>query len=484
MREYLESDPVGRHMQAQYRLKVLTLCLDRSSRDLPVVFELTAANGDAHVNQVALLVCPSERVGLPFRLDDRGPDEASFSLPSDIQAALAAAVQQSHPTDAPLWVKFTSPAGMLPIVPWERLLQPLVRVPVLRLPYHQLPTLRRSHNLDCVICFSSPTSADRATTDALIARFIDQVPADLLAYAKLHLFGDLNVQTQLHELKSRFGREFDIRIYEPPEGNSRPRGTLPPGATRIENPWLIWMRDAIGHRKVDVMHFLAHSFLAGEEGAMALAESPGRSDRRWEARYVAAVELAEFLNQSGAWCVGFSSPPDNPSLAGLRLLQDQIARLRPGPCLLHDMAQPEGEGALSDAYRFLVDPDSHRPLATPAIAIYSHPLHSLASAASDDVSVEVLNRVTLLSRIGEDQIERDDHGWLTSAQRVLEQSATRLCDTSSAEEEDSLEGRRSALEFVADSLAKHATQSVAPASPNEIEAGSPLETNPTGEHDG
>jgi hypothetical protein len=455
MEPLLESDPVGLHLQTEYRLKVLTLSLDRSEGEPQVVFELTAPDADGPAARAALLTCSSGDLGLPLQLPDLGLPEAAFRLPAEIESALVSAVSYAQPIDGPLWLKFTPPVGLLPGVPWERLLQPVLRVPVLRLPYHRISPAVRSRNLDCVVCFSSPTTVDQASTNALIANFLQMVPVDLLEHTLLHLFGDLNVQPQLHVLKARFGERYDIRLYEPPDTTGRSRGTRLPGATLVENPWLIWMREALGRRKVDVMHFLAHSDVSGEEGCLALARSPAASDVRWEAAYVAAAELAEFLNQTGAWSVAFTSPPDNPSLVGLRLLQDAIARLRPGPCLLHDMAHPVGDDALGEAYRFMFKPEWHPPVASPVVSVYCHPWRALQGAAFDRTSEEILGKVTRLGGIAEEELPGDEHRWLASAQRVLEQSSTSLCDPS-PEEVATVEGRRNAVQFVADRIAKYA----------------------------
>jgi hypothetical protein len=51
---------------------------------------------------------------------------------------------------------------------------------------------------------------------------------------------------------------------------------------------------------------------------------------------VEAEELNTFLNQLGAWYVGFSPPPEDIWAIGLRLLADRLVWRRPGTLLLHD----------------------------------------------------------------------------------------------------------------------------------------------------
>ena len=463
MTQLLQTDSVGCQLQSEYRLKVLTLCLDRSYTDPHVVFEVTAPDAESSGAQKALLTTPSAAIGLPARFEGEQLPDRAFTLPEDIRAALTSALAGIEPAGAPLWVKFTAPVGLLPVVPWERLLQPAIGTPVLRLPYHRLSPAARRRNLDCVVCFSSPSTTDRTATDALIDSVLRHVPADLVAHTVMHLFGDLDVQPHLHDLKTRFGSRYDIRVYEPPEKTRKVRGTRSlPGATRLENPWLLWMRDALGRRCVDVMHFLGHSFPNScEEGALALAKSPAKSDDRWEAGYVGAAELAEFLNQVGAWSIGFTSPPGNASLVGLRLLQDEIARLRPGPCLLHDMADPGSDDALGQSYRFLFNPDWQSPAGSGAVSLYCHPWHALSAGALDSTSDKILHDVTLVGRVADEQFAIEENAWLVSAQRVLEQSATTLACEPTAEDQASNEGRRTALEFIANSFAKYASEAPA-----------------------
>jgi hypothetical protein len=380
-----------------------------------------------------------------------------FSLPTGIQKAFSTLLRKLPSVDAPLWLRFMTPAGLLPGVPWERLLQPLAPTPVLRLPYQLLVPTPRRQNLNCVFCFSSPTSIDQAATDELIFNFLLQIPTDQVENAVIHVFGDLNAQDQFREIERQLGSYYTIQIYEPPETTEHQhRKVLQPYAMRLENPWLLWMRDALGRRKVDVVHFIAHSFpMRGEEGGLALARSPARSDKRWEAGYVGAAELVEFLNQVGAWSVAFTAPPENQSMIGLRLLQDEMARLRPGPCLLHDMNNSQSSNALRDSYRFLFNTHWHPPAHSHHISIYCHPWHARQGRDFDHTSEQILEKYTLVGRIAQEQLDIEEHGWLTSAQRMLEQSASAIADET-IDKDYATAGRRKALEFISDSLAKYA----------------------------
>jgi len=278
------------------------------------------------------------------------------------------------------------------------------------------------------------------------------------------VFADADVQSTLKQVVAPHVGTFDIRVYDPVDaaapGESKRLRTETQRrqlSTPVSNPWLRWIKRSLNRRSADVVHFLCHCYLSGDEGALAVAESPTRNTDPDSARFIWADELAAFVNDVGAWSVAFTSPAENYSLTGMRMLQDQIARLRPGPCLVHDMAEPAAAGALGDAYRFLYLSDWHPAPRSSAIALYCHPRRQSVHQRVDEVSERVLRDVTLKGRLSDDLLSNEEHGWLSSAQRVLEQSASTLMSSGSDEEASSRAGRREALQFVADTLAKYSS---------------------------
>ncbi len=229
-----------------------------------------------------------------------------------------------------------------------------------------------------MVCFSSPVAKRELSVGEILSRFLVQVPADLVAKTAIHVFADAEAQPALKATLNGYPA-FSIRIYDPAESqrNRRPGGNSP-----ITNPWLLWIRDSLAGRSADVVHFLGHSYLSGEEGALALAESPTKNDDPDRTRFVWADELVAFLNATGAWSTAFTSPAENHALTGLRMLQDAIARCRPGPCLLHDMAVTQSTDALGDAYRFLYLPEWHHAPSSPGIALYLSPAPPVRSPSS------------------------------------------------------------------------------------------------------
>jgi hypothetical protein len=173
-----------------------------------------------------------------------------------------------------------------------------------------------------------------------------------------------------------------------------------------------------------------------------------RNEDAESASLLYAHELAEFLDHVGAWSVAFTSPPTNSSAAGMRMLQDHVARLRPGPILLHDMRAPGAREALSETYRFLYA-GGETP-ASPAISLFCHP-HRITGAGADEASNRLLEEYTLAGRLGE-QLAGDKRTWLAASQRKLEATAGELASAAEADPDSSgrLRARRLVLEALAE----------------------------------
>lgn len=453
-----DQDLLVRRLQVEYNLKVLTLSIDRSSPKPQVVFELSTA--DPSQPSTAVLTAEVGEIGLVRGSLGYNIPETQFGLPEYLTAGIRGAVEETEPLKAPLWLGFSAPVGILPVAPWEKLLQPVLGVPILRLPYHGIMPSATTGSLNTVVCFSSPKVKHPVSPDKIAEQFLRQVPADLAPYMAFHLFADKEVQPLLQGIQKEFGNQYDIRVYESKETPTTVSEQVSPssslGCRPLLNPWLIWMRESLAGLSADLVHFLCHCDLDGEDGALALAESPVRNSET-AASFVYAPELTEFLNQTGAWSVAFTSPPSNYSLVGMRMLQDQVARLRPGPCLLHDMVQPKAGEGLGQAYRFLYVPGWHSPPNSSSISMYCHPHREMEHAQADPASESLLNEYTLAGQLGDLLRSPDTPAWISTSQRVLEQNVSRFeVDPVSDQEAAVSAGRRNASRFVAGALAKHA----------------------------
>lgn len=435
-------------LQQQYRLKVLRIYMDTSMENKSIaIFSFTIGDGE----EIARLTASMHELGLPDtqNVDEQGEaglQESDFRLPDHILGALKFLLNDSEPVDAPLWIRLSVPLGLLPAVPWERLLQPYLNIPILRMPHYRICPRIPASNIDTVICFSSPVH--EAELPSQLDQFIEQVPIDLAEATTLHLFADRAVHGAFMALKKKYDSQFRINVYAPPVNLSR-------AALSLQNPWLSWISSALGESSADVVHFICHCSRVREDGALVLASSASGTKNAQEASLLFAPELVEFLNRVGAWSVAFTSPPADHSVAGMRMLQNEVARLRPGPTMVHDMKDPDSRRALRAAYRFLFMPPQPPP-ASPAISLYCHPLW-LTGTDTDEDSNQQLQQYTLDGKLGDRLTGTSPPAWLASSQRKLEISAEELAQ---AEEEDPDNGRKRARDLVLRTLADHAQKSL------------------------
>src|SRR5260370_9675001 len=340
----MATPPPSPAMERQLNIVNISLALaGGSSQTTPgseshVLFEVKVND-----EKVGLLEATVSEIGLPLSLTQAlsiQRTESNYKVPDHIAAALGQVVQQNG---QPVWLAFPLPSGYLPVVPWESLLQSRLQVPILRLGYTEVQPVISSGSLDVVVCFSFPAAKMRIQAlqpAEVIHYYFDHVPENIRQYTTFHVFVDASAQYVLKDVLARHS-DCRIRVYDPgmasrydvPEQDSTPEAST----AELESPWLLWMRDAMSTLSADLVHFFCHGYLGREDGFLCFSQSPLRTDDELYSRFVCARQIYTFLDQAGAWSVAFSSQPGNYSVARLRLLQDQLSRIRPGPGLFHDM---------------------------------------------------------------------------------------------------------------------------------------------------
>src|SRR5437879_6218353 len=130
----------------QYQLATLQITLDRSGKytrkatwsptSAPVGDQVafTLLVGDEQRGQI---VVPAAELDVPSdlqRLRMLHAHDLKLRVPAALLQALQATTQLGPDTRRPLWLEFLGTCGNLPLMPWERTLQPLLHVPMLRLP--------------------------------------------------------------------------------------------------------------------------------------------------------------------------------------------------------------------------------------------------------------------------------------------------------------------------------------------------------------
>jgi hypothetical protein len=411
--------------------------------------------------QAGLLDATVEEVGLPLTLGQariKQTSDSDYGLPDHIGAALEHVVLGGG---EPLWLSFPQPSGYLPIIPWELLLNRRLDVPILRLCYTSVQPIVSTQSLDIIVCFSFPVSKQVMNPKEVIYYFFDHIPDNIQRYTTFHVFADAAVQPVLVDVRNR-KPQCQINIYDPrqasqyevPSANTSPSDSV----SEVESPWLLWIRDAMGSRSADVVHFFCHGYLGREDGFLCFAQSPLQNDDERFARFVGARQICSFLDQVGAWSVAFSSQPGNYSIAGLRLLHDQMAHIRPGPVLYHDMQlDPESLG-LCETYQYAYAIEEAFPPKSSAISLICHPDWAMPVSDPDDESKNLVDTLTLAGRMPDvfEGVENTP-SWIASGQRSLERSVAQLISTTPANPAEVLQsGTADALRFVSDVLARHA----------------------------
>jgi hypothetical protein len=422
---------------------------------------------------VGRLEATADEMGLPLTLaqarESQG-DERPFRLPGHILAALDSVVPRGR---WPLWLSFPLYSGYLPVLPWEPLLKDRLKVPILRLSYTDVQPIRSRQSLDAVVCFSFPRakeflaaqeSPNHQTPEQTIHYFFERIPPNLAPYTTFHAFADQSTHPVLTSLRDRHP-EFRIVVYDPRDaarygGFDADSELATASAEQLESPWLLWIRDAMGLTSVDLAHFICHGYLGKEEGLLAVSHSPVRDDDEEWSRFIGARQLCTFLDQVGAWSVAFSSPPANYSISGLRMLQDQIARIRPGPVLFHDMVRDPDRVGWDEAYQYAYAVEEAGAPKSAAVSLCCHPDWALPGTAPDSKTQRLLKDLSLAGRIPEVfEGSENTPSWLASGQRALERSVAQLFHTSPDDPDTVMSsGSADALRFAAKLLERHAAK--------------------------
>jgi len=443
----------------QRKQLVLKLSLSLASEEVQVLFELCF--GDQLVGRLAASP-KSVHVPLSFeelRNADRNPPH--YSLPDYVASPIESVVRRMLEKNEPLWLQIGNPCGYLPVVPWERMLQPCLGVPVMRMSNQDIQPAVPGSSLQIVICVSLPSAPKETSNEAIIRRVVCQIPPGLAQNVDVHLFADRKTQSALSRLRNALPADYKITIHDPAAAPSYTEAYTPQpesSTTEEANPWLIWMLHALQGRSIDVVHFLCHGNLSQNKGRLALGPAPLRDVQADWARLVDAQNLSIFLNRLGAWSLTLSSPPGNIAPSGLRLLADQVSRMRPGPILVHDMIADLDDDAIKACYLFLY---ARKPGLLPksaAVSLQCHPLQLIRQTASI-ASQQLLKNFTLAGTLGRALSgAQKSHAWVTGSQRSLEQVAATLGEASANEVSQAIaSGTENALRFTAELLAKAAS---------------------------
>lgn len=417
-------------LMAQFRLPTLKIRFNPATRPPEILCELELSVDDERVVEQTWR-CTTSEIGLPARLEGgrSAVHTATFQLPDYVIEGVRAWVQARDP-DGPLWLHLVKPIGYLALVPWEEILQPRIGVPILRVPdFLSDPPSESPHRLEVALCSSMPAAKGNFALPQHLAAITEAVlRLETRRACHVHIFTDrqqLDAVRFYLEQRGLLGAQVDLHdpdratAYTAPDATTR----VSEHARRIDNPWLLWMLDALRGHSVDVVHFISHGYHSHDQGALAFAQSPLQNEDTRIARFVGVGQLGHFLTQVGAWSVFFTSPENNFSEMGLRLLADNVAQSRPGPLVYHELRWDPACEMVAEAYRFLFGDGATRPPATRALFTYCHPARLLESEAAREASGRAAKSYSLFAAVPdlETQAEEEVPGWVSATERYIEQ---------------------------------------------------------------
>ena len=388
-------------------------------------------------------------IGLPSRLKNRdalqrGP---AFQLPADMLSDLGRWFAEETDGTRPLWVHLVRPYSSLRLVPWERMLVEAVRAPILMLPDFIFPQpLEAKDLLEVAICGSAPLGHEEHSVVRGLAQSVAGIVRAAPRRLRINVFTDRDIAARLPgEPAWPAGTANAEIVVHDTAGAEKyayedPSSRLLDSTGTLRSPWLLWMREALRNRPVDVVHFVCHGYMAGDRGALLFAQSPAERTDRFLAGPVGATELQTFLTQVGAWSTVFTAVDDNYSDPGLRSLGDDIAQSRPGPLMIVWATVDPQLAAIADGYRFLYSTEPERPPQHPSLFIYCQPYRvrdvrprpiAKSAAARDQPGISV-SRNTVQTEMAESALEASPLdalfvtgnqvvSWVASTQRFAEQ---------------------------------------------------------------
>jgi hypothetical protein len=404
-------------VRSGYDLPTLRVQLERTTREqAQVVVDFVW-----HDNVDPVMTVHPDALGVPDTITSaRDLPESRFLLPPGLAAAIAEIVPPS--ADAPcLWLQLPFPRGYLHLVPWERLLSPVVGRPLRRLPNFTLRPQAPGNNLRVLLCASQPRAKSRFSAGELVVQAAQCWRGALEDRVAIHVFGDVSVAKKAGHTLAQHPH---VTVHNPNEAAAFPlprrtRG-LEETADEVTNPWLLWMESATQGVAADIVHFVGHGYLSGDEGALALASSPVvNTDTRW-ARFIGVTQLCEFMCRVGAWSLALTGAPNNFSIAGLRGLADGIALARPGVALVHDAGVDPDLDELKAGLRMIyVDDMPDAPMSS--LTSWSHPASVEYPNEPYSMLLGADGASTLLSEATQQVLAREETpAWVAAGARALE----------------------------------------------------------------
>lgn len=426
---------MGYLLRRQYDLTTLVIGFEMTGRRSMVRCALEREQHGERSRPLDYLLDPAD-LGLPEHIDQMASlfEGYRFSMPAGVLERLRAELDALLLPGESLWLYLRSPLGYLAFVPWEQILTPVLNRPVLRLPDFLVDPARVAGEVNIVLCSSQPVSEEAFMANEYLARMTQIILSRASRRTTVHLFTDaVLIDSLVDRLRSYAVMDSRVMVHEPqraapyavPDRSSR----VSDRAGQLVSPWLLWMRDALAGRGVDLVHFVAHGYLAGENAALSVAESPLENFDVRLPRFLGVNEISALLTQVGAWGCALTSPLRNYSEMSHRLFATTLANLRPGPMLHHEMRLDPGLDALAGAYALLFAETASSPPVSESILLYCHPSRIRLPATEESIAASVEPAELMMIEVDETNrfvdelysLEDETPGWVSAAMRYIDQ---------------------------------------------------------------
>ncbi|MCX2931185.1 hypothetical protein ORI20_12920 [Mycobacterium sp. CVI_P3] len=449
-------------IRSEFELPTLQILLDPQRTNFSeAVFRVLL--GTQTPDEVAR--CSLGDLGLPAAMTGLNPvDDHNLSIPAEVVEALQRAAgtlgRSPLPPQDALWLEFPSPRGSLYIMPWERILAPLGR-PLIRLPNHLVRPQAPGDALEVAIC---ATTSQESSTLKKLPDILDHLVAQYLQHAAsravtVHIFTDPSWFGAVQKRLDAYG---DSVVLHDPAGavgyDPRSNVSNTGSAVQISSPWLLWMRDNLGTRPFDWVHFVGPGYLAGDRGALAVATSPVVGQTKQGSRSIGPGELNTFLSQVGAWGLGLSGPLGGSADVGLRELADAVTLMRPCVTIEHCLDVDPASADFGTLLETVFRPGSALNHPVPAVTCWAHP--QFVQYPDDyryDLGLNTDGSSAFVSELTKAALAQSDTPtWIASASRVMESQQMRWLPNSADVAADP--AAVTALQNVADLIERHVGQ--------------------------
>jgi hypothetical protein len=387
-------------LKRQYNLVVLKVEMRPSQPD--VMFTLQA-KVEGELTNIHVWLSSIEALGLLWDRTLQSGNERNRgtrgdgALPTDMVGEIAQWMTENIHDGQPLWVHLVKPYGALRFMPWERAFGSAFGHAILMLPDFLFPPPRESsETLDVALCATAPLNSEDGHVRHALHSAIAAILKASVRRTELHVFADAQLYPEVRSAAALVtDSNVTVTPYDPTNAAEYAAADLSSrlvdNTGQLRSPWLLWMRNELKNRSVDVVHMIGHGYLSRDRGALLMAQSPLERTNDFRAGPVSSIELCNFMTQLGAWGTVLTGVWDNHSPMGLRALADEIGQSRPGPVLMHSLDRDPNQSFLAPAYKLLFDTAPSGMPISDSLFVYCQP-YRVGSGAADPFEVGTQGR--------------------------------------------------------------------------------------------